>query len=29
MNGVGQCLVLPGHRTSHQWASSYGSTFKP
>jgi hypothetical protein len=24
-----QCLGLPGHRTSHQWTSSYGAIFKP
>jgi len=29
LNGAGQSLGLPGHQTSHQWASSYGATSKP
>ena len=29
LDGAGQCLGLPGHWTSHQWTSSYGTTLKP
>ena len=28
LEGSGLWLVLPGHRTSHQWTSSYGATLK-
>jgi hypothetical protein len=28
-DGMSQWLGLPGHRTSHQWTSSYGVTLKP
>jgi len=29
LDGAGQWLGLPGHRTSHKWISSYGATLKP
>jgi hypothetical protein len=29
LDGAGQSLGLPGHRTSHQWTSSYRATLKP
>jgi len=29
LDGAGQWLGLPGHRTSHHWTSSYGATLKP
>jgi hypothetical protein len=29
LDGAGQRLGLPGHRTSHQWTSSYEATLKP
>ena len=28
LDGAGQWLGLPGHRTSHKWTSSYGATLK-
>jgi hypothetical protein len=29
LEGAGQWLGLPGHRTSHQWSSAYEATLKP
>jgi hypothetical protein len=29
LDGAGQRLGLSGHRNSHQWTSSYGTTLKP
>jgi len=29
LDGAGQCLGLPGHRTSRQWTSFHGVTLKP
>jgi len=29
LDGPGQSLGLPGHRTSNEWTSSYGAKLKP